>query len=60
MYISNRVILGKNSISVENEGNLSIIKRTISSFQHLILCAFLIFKDFLTSLLFKIISSDIN
>ena len=32
MYISNRVILGKNSISVENEGNLSIIKRTISSF----------------------------
>ncbi|EGP68970.1 hypothetical protein HMPREF9958_2026 [Streptococcus mitis SK1073] len=27
MYISNRVILGKNSISVENEVNLPIIKQ---------------------------------
>ena len=38
---------GKNSILGEIEVNLSTIKRIVSSFQHLILCVFLIFGSFL-------------
>lgn len=45
-------MLGKNSILGEIEVNIPTIKRIVSSFQHLILCVFLIFASFLHSIKF--------
>ena len=41
--------MSKNSIPGENEAHFLTIKRIVSSFQHLILCVFYDFEDFLTN-----------